>query len=178
MLTIGDRLPKFQLKGVESNDLKTAFSIFTDVSAAGKWQVLFFYPKDFTFICPTEILKFNELESEFSSRNTVLYGISTDSEFVHLAWRQSHPGLKKLNFPLLSDIKRTLSSSLGILDSKEGVCLRATFIVSPEGIICHSSANGLKIGRNPKEILRILDALQTGELTPCDWHKGEKVIKI
>uniref|UniRef100_A0A2B4R3Y6 thioredoxin-dependent peroxiredoxin n=1 Tax=Stylophora pistillata TaxID=50429 RepID=A0A2B4R3Y6_STYPI len=126
----------------------------------------------------TEIIEFNDLESEFSTRNAALYGVSTDSEFVHLAWRQSHPGLKELKFPLLADIKRELSSTLGVLDRQEGVCLRATFIVDPEVTIRYASVNDLSVGRNPKEVLRILDALQTGELTPCNWNKGEEVIKV
>jgi lipoyl-dependent peroxiredoxin subunit C len=178
MLTVGDRLPRFTLKGVQSNEISSAFSEVTETTANGKWQVLFFYPKDFTFVCPTEIIEFNDLESEFSARNAALYGVSTDSEFVHLAWRQSHPGLKELKFPLLADIKRELSSTLGVLDRQEGVCLRATFIVDPEGTIRYASVNDLSVGRNPKEVLRILDALQTGELTPCNWNKGEEVIKV
>lgn len=178
MLTIGDKLPSFSLKGVKSNEIKNAFSQFTEITAVNKWQVLFFYPKDFTFVCPTELISFNNLSTEFSNRNTVLYGISTDSEFVHLEWRKSHPGLSNLEYPLLSDIKRELSSSLGILHNKEGVCLRATFIVDPKLFIRHVSVNDLTVGRNPEEILRIIDALQTDELTPCNWKKGESVIKI
>lgn len=178
MLTIGDKLPSFDLKGVRSNEIQDAFFKVTEKTAINKWQVLFFYPKDFTFVCPTELVTFNSLQEEFSSRNTTLYGISTDSEFVHLEWRKSNPQLSSLKYPLLSDIKRELSSSLGILHSKEGVCLRATFIVDPELVIRHVSVNDLTVGRNPTEILRIIDALQTKELTPCNWNKGEKVIKI
>ena len=178
MLTIGDRFPEFDLKGVVSTDQAKAFEQFTNESANGKWQVLFFWPKDFTFVCPTEIAAFGKLNNEFKDRDTVLYGVSTDSEFVHLAWRQNHEDLKNLPFPMLSDIKRELSEDLGILDINEGVCLRATFIVDPEGIIRHVSVNDLSVGRNPNEILRVLDGLQSDELCPCNWQKGDDHIKI
>jgi alkyl hydroperoxide reductase subunit AhpC len=178
MLTIGDKFPSFSLKGVKSNEIKNAFSQFTEITAVNKWQIMFFYPKDFTFVCPTELIAFNNLKTEFTNRNTEIYGVSIDSEFVHLEWRKSNPDLSKLQYPLLSDIKRELSSSLGILHNKEGVCLRATFIIDPKLFIRHVSVNDLTVGRNPKEILRIIDALQTDELTPCNWNKGDSVIKI
>jgi alkyl hydroperoxide reductase subunit AhpC len=107
----------------------------------------------------------------------VVYGVSTDSEFVHLAWRQNHADLKALPFAMLADIKRELSQELGILDKAEGVCLRATFIVDPEGIIRFVAVNDLSVGRNPQEVLRVLDALQTDELCPCNWQKGDDVLK-
>jgi peroxiredoxin (alkyl hydroperoxide reductase subunit C) len=139
--------------------------------------VVFFWPKDFTFVCPTEIAAFGKLNREFSDRDAVVYGVSTDSEFVHLAWRQNHADLKGLPFPMLADIKRELSTALGILDKQEGVALRATFIVDPEGVIRFVSVNDLSVGRNPQEVLRVLDALQTDELCPCNWQKGEPVLK-
>jgi len=178
MLTIGDKLPSFDLKGVKSNDIKDAFFKVTESTAAGNWQVLFFYPKDFTFVCPTELVALNNVHEDFLNRNTTVYGISTDSEFVHLEWRKSNPELSGLKYALLSDIKRELSSSLGVLHGVEGVCLRATFIIDPELVIRHVSVNDLPVGRSPEETLRIIDALQTKELTPCNWRKGEKVIKI
>jgi len=178
MLTIGDQFPSFNLKGVVSTDPKTAFKDFTDASANGQWQVLFFWPKDFTFVCPTEIAAFGKLNREFNDRDTVLYGVSTDSEFVHLAWRQNHEDLKNLPMPMLADIKRELSNALGILDKNEGVAMRATFIVDPQGIIRFVSVNDLSVGRNPHEVLRVLDALQSDELCPCNWQKGEDHIKI
>ena len=97
---------------------------------------------------------------------------------MHLAWRQSHADLKNLPFPMLADVKRELSQALGILDKKAGVCLRATFIVDPEGIIRFVSVNDLSVGRNPQEVLRVLDALQTDELCPCNWQKGQDVLKV
>jgi alkyl hydroperoxide reductase subunit AhpC len=177
MLTIGDKLPDFKLTSVVSTDLKKAFSEVTNASDKGKWKILFFWPKDFTFVCPTEIAAFGRLNGDFADRDTVLYGVSTDSEFVHLAWRNSHADLKDLPFAMLADIKRELSQALGILDKNEGVCLRATFIVDPDGIIRFVSVNDLSVGRNPQEVLRVLDALQTDELCPCNWQKGEEVLR-
>jgi len=177
MLTIGDKFPDFALKAVVSTDPRQAFTEITDQTDAGKWKVVFFWPKDFTFVCPTEIASFGKLNDEFADRDTVVYGVSTDSEFVHLAWRQNHEDLRDLPFPMLSDLKRELSSELGILDKSEGVCLRATFIVDPDGIIRFVAVNDLNVGRNTQEVLRVLDALQTDELCPCNWQKGEEVLK-
>jgi lipoyl-dependent peroxiredoxin subunit C len=178
MLTIGDRFPTFTATAVVSNDIDTAFQEVTNQSAQGKWQVYFFYPKDFTFICPTEIAQFNSLNSKFQEHNAQLYGASTDSDFVHLAWRRSHPDLMNLSFPLISDIRRDLSIALGVLDRHAGVCTRATFIVDPEGVIRYAAANDLSVGRNPEEILRTLVALQTGELCACNWNPGDKFVDV
>jgi len=177
MLTIGDNFPKFDLKAVVSTDPKKAFTQIDSETDAGKWKIVFFWPKDFTFVCPTEIAAFGRLNGEFNDRDAVVYGVSTDSEFVHLAWRQNHADLKNLPFAMLADIKRELSTELGILDKNEGVALRATFIVDPEGIIRFVSVNDLSVGRNPQEVLRVLDALQTDELCPCNWQKGDDVLK-
>jgi lipoyl-dependent peroxiredoxin subunit C len=177
MLTVGDRFPAFDLKAVVSTDPKVAFTQISERSDEGKWKVVFFWPKDFTFVCPTEIASFGKLYEEFTDRDAVVYGMSTDSEFVHLAWRRNHSDLRDLPFPMLADIKRELSASLGILDKSEGVCLRATFIVDPDGIIRFVAVNDLNVGRNTHEVLRVLDALQTDELCPCNWQKGEEVLK-
>jgi alkyl hydroperoxide reductase subunit AhpC len=177
MLTVGDKFPSFNLKAVVSTDARTAFTDINDKTDTGKWKVVFFWPKDFTFVCPTEIAAFGKLNGDFNDRDTVVYGVSTDSEFVHLAWRQNHADLKDLPFPMLADIKRELSQTLGVLDKNEGVALRATFIVDPDGIIRFASVNDLSVGRNPAEVLRVLDALQTDELCPCNWQKGDDVLK-
>ena len=177
MLTIGDKFPSYNLTGVTSNEM-SGFKPFTNETNEGKWKVYFFWPKDFTFICPTEIEAFGELTSEFEATNAVVYGLSTDSEFVHLAWRKDHPGLNSLPFPMLSDIKRELSLELGVLHRDEGVCLRATYIVDPEGVIRHVSVNDLSVGRNPEETLRILKGLQDGGLMPCNWRPGQQSIKV
>jgi peroxiredoxin (alkyl hydroperoxide reductase subunit C) len=177
MLTIGDKFPAFDLKAVVSTDSRKAFSQINDKSDEGKWKVVFFWPKDFTFVCPTEIAAFGKLNGDFNDRDAVVYGVSTDSEFVHLAWRQNHADLKELPFAMLADIKRELSQALGVLDKAEGVALRATFIVDPQGVIRFVSVNDLSVGRNPQEVLRVLDALQTDELCPCNWQKGDEVLK-
>ena len=177
MLTVGDKFPAFSVKATVSTDMKTAFTDITEASNPGKWKVVFFWPKDFTFVCPTEIAAFGRINADFNDRDTVVYGASIDSEFVHHAWRTHHPDLKDLPFPMLADVKRELSSALGVLDKNEGVALRATFIVDPEGVIRFASVNDLNVGRNPQEVLRVLDALQTDELCPCNWQKGEEVLK-
>jgi alkyl hydroperoxide reductase subunit AhpC len=177
MLTVGDKFPAFSLTAVNGTDPNTAFSPATNDAYAGKWLVVFAWPKDFTFVCPTEIVGFNDIEREFRDRDAQLLGLSIDSEFVHVAWRQSRTDLGKVAFPWLSDIKRELSGALGILDKDAGVALRATFIVDPQGVIRFASVNDLSVGRNPQEVLRVLDALQTDELCPCNWQKGEDTLK-
>ncbi|MFB1481226.1 peroxiredoxin [Corallococcus sp. RDP092CA] len=176
MLTVGDKLPQFNLKAVVSLEKGKEFKDISNADQKGKWTVLFAWPKDFTFICPTEIAEFGKLNKDFSDRNAQVLGLSTDSEFVHHAWRTHHPDLKNLPFPMLADIKRELTSALGILHKEEGVALRATFIVDPEGIIRHVSVNDLSVGRNVKELVRTLDAFQTDELCPCNWQKGEETL--
>ena len=178
MLTVGDTFPAFALKGVVSRDLKTAFADFTEASDAGKWKIVFFWPKDFTFVCPTEIAAFGKLSGEFKDRDAVIYGVSTDSEFVHLAWREQHPHLRDLPFPMLSDLKREFCQQLGILHPVDGVPMRATFVVDPTGIIRFASVHDLDVGRNVDEVLRTLDAFQTGEMCPCNWKKGEKTLSV
>src|SRR5687768_16405007 len=135
MLTIGDRFPSFSAKAVVSNERDKEFVALDNSSYGGKWKVFFFWPKDFTFVCPTEIAGFGKLDRDFRDRDTQLIGVSTDSEFVHLAWRAQHPDLRELPFPMLSDLRRDLSTNLGVLDTQEGVARRATFIVDPDGII-------------------------------------------
>lgn len=155
-----------------------AFQTLTDQDFPGKWKVYFFWPKDFTFVCPTEIAGFAKKNREFADRDAQIIGGSTDSEFVHLAWRQHHEDLKRLPFPMLADVKRELSEKLGILDPNEGVCQRATFIVDPDGIVRFVSVTDLAVGRNIDEILRVLDALQTDELCPCNWQRGEATLQV
>jgi peroxiredoxin (alkyl hydroperoxide reductase subunit C) len=178
MLGVGEKFPEFQLKATVSTDLKNAFKDVNQDTYEGKWKVYFFWPKDFTFVCPTEIAGFGKLNREFQDRDAQVLGGSTDSEFVHLAWRQHHDDLKSLPFPMIADIKRELCEELGILDPKEGVAQRATFIVDPDNIIRFVSVNDLSVGRNPEEVLRVLDALQTDELCPCNWHKGEATLAV
>lgn len=178
MLGVGKAFPDFNLKAVTGTDLKTAFNEVTNKTYKGKWVVAFFYPKDFTFVCPTEIKGFHELNKQFKDRDAQILAFSTDSEFTHLAWKNNEKDLKDLAFPMVSDIKRELSTKLGILDETEGVAQRATFIVDPDGIIRFVYVTDLSVGRNPKEVLRILDGLQTDELCPCNWQKGEETIHV
>jgi peroxiredoxin (alkyl hydroperoxide reductase subunit C) len=176
MLTIGDNFPTFSTTAVVSTEANKQFSQITDRSFEGKWKVYFFWPKDFTFVCPTEIAGFAKLDREFRDRDAQLLGVSIDSEYVHLAWRNHHPDLANLPFPMISDLRRELSTALGVLDKREGVPLRATFVVDPQGVIRFVSVNDLNVGRNPGEVLRVLDALQTDELCPCNWKQGERTL--
>jgi alkyl hydroperoxide reductase subunit AhpC len=174
MLTIGNKFPAFTATAVQPD---RQFAQLTDQTHAGKWKVYFFWPKDFTFVCPTEIASFGKLAREFADRDAQVLGASIDSEYVHLAWRDSHPDLKELAIPMIADLKRELSTALGILDAREGVALRATFVVDPEDTIRFVAVNDLSVGRNPQEVLRVLDALQTDELCPCNWQKGDKTLE-
>jgi len=177
MLGIGQRFPDFSLTAVVSSDLNAAFQPLTQASFSGKWKVVFFWPKDFTFVCPTEIAAFGRLDKEFKARDAQILGVSTDSDYVHLAWRRDKEELRNLPFPMVSDIKRELSGSLGILDSEAGVAQRATYIVDPQGVIRFVYVTDLNVGRSPEEVLRVLDALQTDELCPCNWKQGEETLK-
>lgn len=182
MLTIGDKFPAFNLQAVPGgkypNSMDEAFVEINNETNKGKWQVIFFYPKDFTFVCPTEISAFAKLNEEFSDRDAALMTASTDSEFVHLAWKRDNEDLKDLAIPMLADVGGVLSKELGILNPDALVSNRATFIVDPDGIIRFVSVTDLSVGRNPDEVLRILDALQTDELCPCNWKKGDDVIEV
>jgi alkyl hydroperoxide reductase subunit AhpC len=176
MLGIGEKFPDFKMPAAVSIEKGKEFAEISSDKAKGKWAVYFFWPLDFTFVCPTEIAEFNRAYGDFKERDTELYGVSNDSQFVHLAWRQSHPDLKDLKFPMLADNKKDLSMALGILHPVDKVPLRATYIVDPDGLVRWVSVNDLNVGRNVKEVIRTLDALQTDELCPCNWEKGQKTL--
>ena len=176
MLTVGDRFPAFALQAVVGVEDGTEFRELTEASFAGRWRVFFFWPMDFTFVCPTELAEFGRRNRELEERGAQLLGASIDSHYVHLAWRRSHPDLRALPYPMLADTKRALCGALGILHRAEGVALRATYIVDPAGIIRHVSVNDLEVGRNVDEVLRLLDALQTGQLCPCNWRRVEATL--
>ncbi len=178
MLGVGEKFPTFSVTATVSLEKGKEFKTITNEDYKGKWKVYFFWPKDFTFVCPTEIAAFGKLNKEFADRDAQILGGSTDSEFVHHAWRTHHEDLKNLPFPMLADIKRELTGQLGILDEKAGVAQRATFIVDPEGIIRFVYVTDLSVGRNPQEVLRVLDALQTDELCPCNWQKGQETLHV
>ncbi len=175
MLTVGDKFPEFACRACVGNDPKDLKEINSG-TYEGKWKVFIFYPKDFTFVCPTELVEFGKRNSDFADRDAVILGGSTDNEFSHLAWRQQHKDLGKLPYPLIAAQK--LSTDLGILDPKENVCLRATFVVDPEGVIQFASANNLSVGRSVDEVLRVIDGVQSDELCPCNWKKGDPTIKV
>ena len=177
MLGIGKQFPEYRLNAAVSTDQSKAFQSIDSGTHAGKWRVVFFWPMDFTFVCPTEIAAFGKLEKEFRARDAQLLGASTDSEYVHLAWRRDKDELKDLPFPMLADVKRELTTALGILDTEAGVAQRATYIVDPQGVIRFVYVTDLNVGRNPEEVLRVLDALQTDELCPCNWQKGDDTLK-
>lgn len=177
MLTIGDRFPAFALTGLVSLEEGKEFEEITAQSYPGKWLVVFLWPMDFTFVCPTEIAEFGRREREFRDRGAQVLGASLDTQYVHLAWRRQHPALRSLPFPMLADTRRELSTALGVLHKREGVPLRATFMVDPEGIIRFVAVNDLSVGRDVEEVLRVLDALQTDELCPCGWKKGDATLQ-
>lgn len=176
MLTVGDTFPSFNLQAVVGLETGKEFTSITEKTYPGKWLVVFYWPMDFTFVCPTEIAEFGRRSSDFSERDAQVLGASIDSHYVHLAWRKDHADLKALPIPMLADNKRELATQLGILHKRDGVALRATFIVDPDGIIRWVGANDLSVGRNVQEVVRILDALQTDELCPCNWQKGEETL--
>ncbi len=178
MKTIGDKLEAFKVVGVkpgfnnpEENGV-SAFEDLTEQSFPGKWKVIYFYPKDFTFVCPTEIVGFAKLNKDFEERDAVLLAGSTDNEYCKLGWRRDHKDLSKLNHYMFADVTGALVDQLGVRDKTDGVALRATFIVDPDNTIQHVSVNGLNVGRSPEEVLRILDGVQTDELCPCNRSVG------
>ena len=182
MKTVGDKLEPFKVTGVkpgfnqhEENGV-SAFEDITESSFPGKWKVIYFYPKDFTFVCPTEIVGFNSLAQDFADRDAILLGGSSDNEFVKLAWRREHPDLSKLGHYQFADTTGALIDQLGVREKGAGVALRATFIVDPDNVIQHVSVNNLNVGRNPEEVLRLLDGLQTDELCACNRTVGGETL--
>ena len=178
MLGVTQTLPDFKIVGVkpgfnshEENGV-SAFEELNQASFPGKWKVIFFYPKDFTFVCPTEIAEFARLHKEFEDRDAVVLGGSTDNEFCKLAWRRDHGDLNKLPIWSFADNGGTFARQLGILDEANGVALRATFVVDPDNTVQHVYVTNLNVGRNPSDTLRVLDALQTDELCPCNRPVG------
>ncbi len=168
---VGEPAPVFTLDAVVGKE----FSKVSLTDLHGKWVVLFFYPLDFTFVCPTEIRGFNAALDRFKKLNAAVLGASTDSKYAHLAWIE-RGDLGKLDYPLLSDITKEVAERYGILDEKEGVALRGLFIIDPDGVLQYELVHSLSVGRSVEETLRVLEALQTGELCPLGWHPGEKTL--
>ena len=183
VLTIGDQFPDYELTAVVPGNLKDVAAdkpedYFTAVSSSvpeGTWRVIFFWPKDFTFVCPTEIAAFGDLYEEFKDRDCEVVGVSTDNEYTHYAWRRSHEALQDLPFPMAADLRRELVSALGVLN-RDGVCDRATFLVDPSNTIQFVCVDAGSVGRNTEEVLRQLDALQSDELCACNWKAGAATI--
>ncbi|WP_321370526.1 peroxiredoxin [uncultured Draconibacterium sp.] len=174
MKSVGDKFPKFKKQAVlADNQFGTVTS--EDHKKAGKWMVIYFYPKDFTFVCPTEIVEFNNSHAKFEELNAELYGVSTDTAEVHLAWKSNDPRLANLSYPLIEDTSKSLCKKLGILQPGS-VAYRATFIVDPEGKIQWVNCNNDATGRNVAEVLRALEATQNPGLTGCNWQPGDNTL--
>ncbi|MBN3509647.1 peroxiredoxin [Mycolicibacterium septicum] len=183
LLTIGSQFPEYDLTAVVGGDLSKVdakqpddyFTRVTNKDDEGKWRIIFFWPKDFTFVCPTEIAAFGKLNEDFEDRDAKVIGVSVDNEFVHFQWRAQHEDLKTLPFPMVSDLKRELSAAAGVLNA-DGVADRATFIVDPNNEVQFVSVTAGSVGRNVDEVLRVLDALQSDELCACNWKKGDPTL--
>lgn len=176
IVKVGQRAPYFAVDAVVGTERGKEFRKISIDDYRGKWVVLFFYPMDFTSVCPTEIRGFNQSVPAFKKLNAVVLGTSTDSKFSHLAWLQ-RGDLGALQFPLLSDVTKEMATSYGCLDEKEGVALRALYIIDPEGVVQYQVVHNMDVGRNVEETLRVLQALQTGALCPLGWRPGERTIK-
>lgn len=166
LLRIGDPAPEFKVKGI----LRGQVGDYSLASYKSKWLVLFFYPADFTFICPTEVTGFSKMAKDFAAEGAAILGVSVDSVDSHRSWAAELGGLE---CPLLSDVGKTLSQAYGVLDEKEGVALRATFIINPAGVICYQVVSHVNVGRSVEETMRVLKALRTERLCPSDWKPGE-----
>jgi peroxiredoxin (alkyl hydroperoxide reductase subunit C) len=178
MNLVGKPAPNFNLEGYHRGQ----FQKYQLSDYKGKWVILLFYPLDFTFVCPTEVINFSQAAEKFSRLNCEVLGISVDSKFVHKAWvdtKREDGGLGgNLHFPLLADLNKTASRDYGILLEVEGVALRGLFLVNPEGVVVHATINHLSVGRSVKEAMRVLQAFQfvtthEGQVCPADWEEGE-----
>ena len=198
MKTVGDKLEPFVVTGVRPGQPEDAFFTINEKSFAGKWKVIVYYPKDFTFVCPTEIVAYDKMFQDFEDRDAVLLTGSTDNEFCKVAWQNAHADLKKIKHIQFADTVRDgyqtgdipntlgedsdyrwnegLIDQLGVFYAPAGAALRATFIVDPDNVIQHVTVNNLNVGRSPEETLRILDALQTGELCACNRTVGGETL--
>ncbi|MFQ5669303.1 MAG: peroxiredoxin [Acidobacteriota bacterium] len=170
MLRLGEKVPDFKAQAYQRGD-------FRDISLSqlhGKWTVLFFYPLDFTFVCPTELKAFAADYDKFKEANAELVAASVDSVFSHKAWFENE--LQEVSFPVIGDITKQVARSYGVLDEEKGVALRGTFIIDPEGVLQYMVISGLGLGRSTDETLRVLKALQTGEMCPANWKPGQKTL--
>ena len=167
MIGVGEQFPSMPLQGVEIDNSIMDIDILTPTD----WSVVYFYPKDFTFICPTEITAMDKLVDDAD-----VIGVSGDNEFCKIAWKTADGRLRNIKHILAADCGLVLASKLGIVDKQENVCLRATYIIDPEGVIQHVSVNALDTGRNAQEVLRTLQALKSGGLTGCAWEPEDDFV--
>ena len=175
LLQIGKPAPDFKNAPAylpESDDVNAKISL---EDFRGKWTLLFFYPLDFTFVCPTELIRLGEMAGEFEKSNCKIVAVSIDSPFSHQAWLKNDARLKNIKFPILSDMTKEIGFDFQVLHD-DGMHLRGAFLIDPDGILQSMTVNNLPVGRNPEEILRTLRALQTGDLCPVNWHAGEKTL--
>jgi lipoyl-dependent peroxiredoxin subunit C len=177
-VSVGQPAPNFNVKAYDrtKNGTDKEFTSVTLNDFKGKWVCLFFYPLDFTFVCPTELVAFNKMLGEFADRNCVVLTASTDSEFSHKGWCESHNDLKGMRYLMLADTTHTLARAFGVLKEDAGIAYRGIFLIDPNGVVRWLAVHDLPVGRNVEEVLRVLDALQTDKLCPCNWQKGEETI--
>lgn len=169
VLQVGKKAPDFLMEGYFKGDKKR----YSLADCKGKWTLLFFYPLDFTFVCPTELVELSKRHKEFEELNTQVLGVSVDSVYSHEAWLKE---LGDFNYPLLSDMTKEVSFDYNVLIPEEGISLRGVFIIDPDGVLQCYMVNNLAVGRNVDELLRLIRAFQTGDLCPVGWHKGEKTL--
>lgn len=177
---VGGPAPEFTLDACDNGQFK-------QISLAdykGRWLVLFFYPLDFTFVCPTEVLAYSDRLGEFEDLGCAVLGASIDSQFTHLAWTErsrEQGGIQGLRYPLLADVRKELALKYGVLDTEAGVALRGLFVIDPDGVIQHATINNLAIGRSVDETLRVVQAAQYtrehGEVCPANWKPGQDAMK-
>ena len=177
-IQVGQPAPEFEGSAYfrDKDNTDAQFAPIKSSDFSGKWLCLFFYPLDFTFVCPTEIVAFNDALGAFTERNCALVTASTDSVYSHKGWCDNDPTLADLKIPMIGDNSHTVSSAFGVLDAEKGLAYRGIYIINPEGVLSYMAVHDLPVGRNVDEIIRVLDALQTGELTPCNWKKGDSTL--
>lgn len=181
MSLVGKQVPSFRAKAVAKGNIVENFSL---ASYLGKYVVFFFYPLDFTFVCPTELHAFQEKEEAFAKRDAQIIGCSIDSAFCHVAWLNTPKvkgGIQGVTYPLVSDLTKEISRSFGVLKEEEGIAYRGLFLIDRKGIVRHQLVNDFPLGRSVDEVLRLLDALifheEHGEVCPANWKIGAKAMK-
>jgi lipoyl-dependent peroxiredoxin subunit C len=170
---LGEHAPALAVEAYVKGDLEPVQVLLPDT---GRWTVLFFYPRDFTFVCPTELAAYEDVRSDFEALDAQIVAASTDSWWVHRAWFDSNPWLKDVEYPVVADASQSLAGAYGVLRD-DGAAERATFVIDPEGVIRHASVTDVNVGRSAEETLRIVQALQTGELCPANWRPGRATLR-